>query len=167
MSNLTREQVEAVVSRWANEAIEDDDEEMIYHVALTDAAQRARIAHLEEALLRSCSDNMEYLQCQPECNRNDHAANCAVAYPRIEYDRLQARIAGLERERDEAVRMMNGVIQQLKIEKRDLATAREALRQVLPIARGFVVVNERYDNTRNMETIRLAEQALASQEESL
>ena len=67
----------------------------------------ATIARLErerdvakKALLLSCSDQREYLECQPNCDSYGHDDKCEVANPGIAFKRLEQQLAALTTERD-------------------------------------------------------------------
>ena len=65
------------------------------HAAARLTAMTARAEKAEQHFLLACTDNMDYLTCQPDCDSYGHSSQCAVAYPGLEFARLQQEIARL------------------------------------------------------------------------
>ncbi len=57
---------------------------------------QARVATLEKALLASCSDQREYLECKSSCDSYGHDNECEVANPGLAFKRLEQRVQELE-----------------------------------------------------------------------
>lgn len=68
----------------------------ITHLQATLARVEGELATTKKALLQSCSDQREYLDCQPTCDSYGHAENCEVANPGLAFHRLEIQLVQAE-----------------------------------------------------------------------
>ena len=85
-----------------------------------DAALRAEVERLTQdnqivrkALLASCSDQREYLECKPSCDSYGHDEGCEVANPGLAFKRLETSLAQAQAELKNWKRFYTNVIDPL------------------------------------------------------